>query len=99
MHKNSYLARKELIMSGKKKTREQLIFEHLYYGDKQLTMRQLLRALFPFSDDMNKIRPRGCDMVADGALRVCGETLEDGLPVMIVEVNWPVEIRPQMTLF
>ena len=99
IHKNSFAARTELIKSGKKETREQMIYNHLYFGRKQMTIRQLLKALYPGSDDMNKVRPRSHDLLTGGALRVCGEAIEGGLPVMVVEVNWPAKAETQQAMF
>ena len=99
MNKNSFTARKQLIQSGKKKTREQLIFELLFFGRRKMTAREILRALFPTSDDMNKTRPRLSDMEDDGAVRVCGEKIEGGLPVNVYEANFPIVEKQQLELF
>ena len=99
IHKNSFASRKQLITTGMKASREQMIFQHLFYGRKKESARTILKALFPLSDDMNKVRPRLSDMEADGSVRVCGLETEGGLPVNVYECNWPAAEKFQQEMF
>jgi len=97
MHKNSFAARRELIKSGKKKTREQMIFEVYYFHGKH-TDRGVLRRVKPGSDDMNYVRPRISEMIADKILTEDGTAVEFGEPVRIVDIDWPLKEKQQTTL-
>ena len=100
MHKNSYESRKNLISSGKQKKREDEIFQLLYFGDKQMTIKEMLSILYPGSDNKGLLAPRCTDMTVSeknpyGALKVVSERLEGGNPVSVYGINWPVKPEPQ----
>jgi hypothetical protein len=70
MHTHSLAAhRKEAFDLGK---RELAIYGKLVHAG-PLTDRELLTALFPGTDDMNRVRPRVTELIRDGWAVECGE--------------------------
>ena len=88
MHQNSLESYREGT-KGAFKTRSQAIFNTFYFGRKELTDREVLRALFPGSDDLNKIRPRVTELTKNGVLEEAGERLEGSLRVRVSRVKFP----------
>ena len=98
MHKNSLEAYREGI-SGTFKSRSQLIFNHLFFGRKQKTDREILHALYPGSDNKGLVSPRCTEMLKDGVLEETGERMEGALRVRILAVKMPVKANQQESLF
>jgi len=96
MHPNSLEAYKSMINSGKKKSRSQMIFEHFYFGRKQLTDREVLRSLKPGSDNLNFCQPRITELHQNGVLEECGSRIENGMTVRVSRAVMP---ESQVTLF
>jgi len=49
---------------------------------------------------MNYVRPRLTDMLRDEtSIKVVGEKIEGGLPVNVYDVNTPIPVKKQTSLF
>ncbi len=74
MHSHSLAAHEH--HQDEHKGRKGLILECLALRCKPMTDRQILEALYPDSDDMNRVRPRITELVREGRLMEAGE-IED----------------------
>lgn len=74
------------------------MFNSAYFGRKELTDREILKALFPFSDDINKVRPRISELHKEGAFKEVGQKVENGMTVRVSAVAFPVKAEPQVSL-
>ena len=94
-HKNSLEAYRE----GTKNTfkgRSQAVFEAFWYNSKQLTDRECLKLLKPYSDNINYCQPRITELTKEGILEECGTKYENGRPVRVSRVK---QTQPQTELF
>ena len=67
--------------------RKGVILDVLRLGSKPMTARQILERIWPDSDDMNKVRPRITELLAEGRLEhVCD--VHDDVTNEIVGMYW-----------